>query len=65
MSRNVAGWDRVLRVSVGAPLLGMAWTQMLYGGLGAAALIGGFLLFVTGILGVCPVYALLGGGTRH
>src|SRR5688500_17950286 len=60
LSRNVGTPDRIIRLAV-AGLLGVA---LLAGSVtGAAAYIAGavaVLLFLTGAIGFCPLYALLG-----
>jgi hypothetical protein len=55
MNRNVAAWERVLRVLVGVVLLAFAVVgpQTAWGLLGVVPLI-------TGAMGVCPLYRALG-----
>ncbi len=57
MTLNVCSIDRVLRIGVGFALI--AWVMM---GGPLWALIG-ILPLVTGLLGFCPVYPLIGFGT--
>jgi hypothetical protein len=58
MKSNVGGIDRILRITVGLVLIGLAATGTVgwWGWLGAVPL-------VTGLVGWCPPYALLGFNT--
>lgn len=58
MKSNVGGIDRVLRITVGLILIGLAasGTVGLWGWLGVVPL-------ATGLVGWCPPYALLGWNT--
>ena len=58
MKINEGGWDRVVRVVVGLALI-------LAAALGYVGVWGyiGILPLVTGIIGVCPAYSLLGMNT--
>ncbi|RMX08613.1 DUF2892 domain-containing protein [Corticibacter populi] len=58
MKSNVGGIDRVLRVVVGAVLLGLAAKGIVgwWGWLGIVPLL-------TGLVGFCPLYPLLGLNT--
>ena len=56
---NEAGWERVLRVVLGAALLFLGWGEVLTGGLGTFLKVIGFVPLATGVLGWCPIYALL------
>ena len=58
MSKNVGGIDRILRIVVGAALIVAAAT-------GTVGLWGyiGVLPLLTGLVGWCPPYALLGFNT--
>ena len=58
MKFNVGGIDRILRIVVGAVLIGLAATGTvgLWGYIGIAPLL-------TGLVGWCPPYALLGWKT--
>jgi hypothetical protein len=57
---NEAGWDRALRVVLGLALLYLGWAGVVTGTFGVVLKIGGFLPLVTGLVGWCPAYALLG-----
>ena len=59
MKLNVGGIDRILRIGAGAVLVGLAAT----GTVGAWGWVG-VVLLVTGAVGFCPAYPLLGMNTR-
>lgn len=58
MTHNVGGIDRILRIVVGLVLIGLAATGTvgLWGWIGVVPL-------VTGLVGTCPAYKLLGLNT--
>lgn len=59
---NEAGWDRTIRILAGAVLLGVAY----FGAIGTfrvVLLAFGTLLLVTGVVGFCPAYRLVGLNT--
>lgn len=58
MKSNVGGVDRILRIVVGLALIGLAFT----GTLGPWAYLG-VVPLLTGALGWCPPYAMLGWNT--
>lgn len=58
MTRNVGGTDKWLRIAAGVILLALG----LFGPLGWWGLVG-LVPLVTGLLGTCPVYGLLGLST--
>jgi hypothetical protein len=57
--RNTGNVDRVIRVIVGAVLVGNVFV-------GLQTVVGwiGLVLIITGLFGSCPVYSLLGVDTR-
>jgi Protein of unknown function (DUF2892) len=55
MSKNVCVWDRALRVLVGLGLV----AAVLMGSVGPWGWIG-IIFVVTGLVGFCPIYKLLG-----
>jgi hypothetical protein len=57
--------DRALRVTLGVALLYLGWGGVVAGGLGTALGVLGFVPLLTGLVGWCPVYRLLGIDTRH
>ncbi len=56
---NEALWDRIVRVIVGIVLLYLGWFGVVTGEWGIALKIIGFFPLLTGIVGWCPLYALL------
>jgi len=58
MKINEAGWDRIVRIVLGIVLLALGWGGVVTGGWGVFLKIIGFVPLLTGIVGVCPVYAL-------
>lgn len=62
---NEATWDRVVRVLVGLVSLVLAFT-VFAGGIGAwLAGIVGAVLVLTGAVGFCPMYTLMGFKTKQ
>ena len=63
MQCNVGGIERPIRIGLGAVLLGLG----AFGGLPtaamAAALVAGGIALVTGLIGYCPAWTLLGIST--
>ena len=59
MKTNESGLDRVIRVIVGVALLALYFVHIVAGGLGIVAVIIGADLLITGVVGFCPLYALL------
>lgn len=55
---NEAGWDRVVRIVLGAVMLYLGWSGVVGGTLGVILQWLGFVPLATGILGWCPLYAL-------
>jgi len=51
--------DRVLRVVAGLVLLGLGWGGVVGGTWGTVLKIVGFVPLLTGLVGYCPLYALL------
>jgi hypothetical protein len=62
---NEAGWDRIVRLILGVALLGLGWGGIVSGGWGMAFKIVGFIPFVTGLVGWCPLYAVFAVRTRR
>lgn len=56
---NEANWDRIIRVILGVVVLYLGWGGVIAGGLGEFFKWIGFLPLVTGLVGFCPLYALL------
>lgn len=63
--RNEAGWDRGARVALGVAMVAVGFWGPI-GEVAAAALkVFALVPLVTGLLGWCPFYSLLGFGTRR
>lgn len=57
---NLAPWDRIVRVAAGLAMLYLGWSDFV-DGLGAIALVVfAWVPLLTGVLGWCPIYAILG-----
>ncbi|MDQ7028314.1 MAG: DUF2892 domain-containing protein [Ardenticatenia bacterium] len=59
LSRNEASWDRIARVVIGLALIAFS----LFSLQGVSSIIGtlvGLILLVTGAVGFCPIYKILG-----
>ncbi|MDX1624692.1 MAG: DUF2892 domain-containing protein [Gemmatimonadota bacterium] len=61
---NCSGWDRGLRLVFGGALLYIGWA-ILFGLPGGVLMTLGGGVVLTGFLGRCPVYTILGLGTRN
>lgn len=64
---NVGSIDRILRILIGAALLGfifLAGTVEPSSPLGIGAIVVGVILIVTAFISFCPLYAILGIRTR-
>ncbi len=61
---NEAGWDRIVRVALGVVILYLGWSGITDGGLGTVFKFLGFVPLVTGLVGWCPLYAMLGFRTN-
>jgi Flp pilus assembly protein TadB len=59
MKKNESGLDRIIRVIAGIALLVLFFANVVTGTLGIIAVIIGAILLITGIVGFCPLYALL------
>jgi len=64
MTVNEAGWDRAIRVVAGLVLLYLGWGGVVAGTLGTVFKWLGFLPLLTGVIGFCPAYPLLGIETK-
>ena len=64
MPVNEAGWDRAIRVVAGLGLLYLGWGGVVTGTLGTVFQWLGFVPLLTGIIGFCPAYPLLGFRTK-
>ena len=64
MRVNEAVWDRVIRVVMGLLLLYLGWGGIVTGTPGTVIKWLGFLPLLTGAIGYCPAYPLLGIRTK-
>lgn len=56
---NVASWDRILRIVLGIVLISLGWSGVVSGTAGTVLVILGLVPLLTGLVGFCPLYALL------
>jgi len=56
---NESGIDRAIRVVLGIAMLSLGWAGVVTGGWGVVFKIGGLLPLLTGLIGFCPLYAIL------
>ena len=56
---NEASWDRIARVVLGIVLIALGFSGAVEGGLGTALGLIGFVPLITGLVGWCPLYAIL------
>lgn len=62
---NLAAWDRAVRIVLGLAMLYLGWSDLVEG-IGAIALVVfAWVPLLTGVLGWCPVYSMLGVSTRR
>ncbi len=59
MKTNVSKTDRIIRIILGALLLALGLGGVIGGTLGVVFIILGFISVITGLVGFCPLYALL------
>jgi hypothetical protein len=59
MKLNESGMDRIIRVVLGVALIGLDLGNIISGWVGIVGLVVGIVLLLTGIVGFCPLYALL------
>ncbi len=57
--RNEASWDRIVRVVGGVVLIGFGLGGVIASPWGWIAAVVGAVFLVTGIVGLCPIYAVL------
>lgn len=59
-TKNVPGWERLLRILIGIVCLGFAMINFGTSGAVVGAGIAGAMLSMTGLFGFCPMCAMLG-----
>jgi hypothetical protein len=65
MKKNVAGWDRIVRVILGIVLLYLGFGGATSGALAIILDVAAVVLIATAIVDFCPIYALLHTGTKR
>ena len=61
---NEANWDRIARAVLGIILLYVGFGGVVVGTLGTVLGIVGALALITGLVGFCPMYALIKFSTK-
>ncbi len=64
LASNLAPWERIVRVSLGLLGLALALSGWVTGLAGTALLLFFWVPLVTGAIGWCPIYSLLGLSSR-
>ena len=64
MKTNESSLDRIIRVIVGIVLLALYFTGTVTGGLGIVLIVLGAVALITGVVGFCPLWALLKINTK-
>jgi hypothetical protein len=64
MKTNESSLDRIVRVIVGIALFALYFTGVVAGGLGIVLMVVGAVALLTGVVGFCPLYALLKINTK-
>jgi hypothetical protein len=59
MKANESGVDRIIRVVLGIVLLALSFGGVVSGGWGIVLLVVGAIALLTGVVGFCPLYAVL------
>lgn len=65
MKRNVGLIDRFIRMTLGGVLIYFFLISGFTMGMNLLALVGAFIMFATGLFGMCPLYSLIGLDTRR
>lgn len=61
---NEGTTDRIVRIIAGIALLALGWGGVVTGTLGTVLKVLGFVPLITGLVGWCPLYAVLHLDTR-
>jgi hypothetical protein len=64
MKTNESSLDRIIRVILGIALLVLYFTGTVTGGIGIVLIVLGAVALLTGLVGFCPLYALLKLNTK-
>lgn len=65
MKSNVGGWDRGLRIVIGLVLIILGLAGAVSGATAIAAYVIGAIALLTGLVGFCGLYTVLGVSTRR
>jgi hypothetical protein len=65
LAGNLARWDRLARLALGALFVVLPLAGLVSGLLATALLLFAWLPLVTGAIGWCPIYSLLGVSSRR
>jgi Protein of unknown function (DUF2892) len=67
MHLNLGTFDRILRIVIGIALVALAfwWLPTPWGWQGIALMVVGLILIATALVSWCPIYSVLGLGTRE
>ncbi len=65
MKCNVGGWDRGLRIVIGLVLIVLGLAGAVSGTTAIAAYVIGAIALLTGLVGFCGLYTILGISTRR
>jgi hypothetical protein len=64
MKTNESSLDRIIRVIAGIILFGLYFTGTVTGTVGIILIVLGAIALITGLVGFCPLYALLKINTK-
>ena len=64
VSANEASWDRIARVILGVVMVGLG-VGVVGGTWGWVLAVVGLVPLVTGLVGWCPIYSIIGRGTKE
>lgn len=64
LARNLAQWDRIVRIGLGLLFVVLPLSGAVTGLAGTALLVLAWVPLVTGAIGWCPIYSLLGASTK-
>ena len=63
--KNLPGWERAMRVVLGAIMIGYGLVSLPAGPLGYAIAAGGAIAIITGFFGFCPMCAMAAASCRR
>lgn len=64
VSANEASWDRIARVILGVVMVGLG-VGVVGGTWGWVLAVVGLVPLITGLVGWCPIYSIIGRGTKE